>query len=123
MYKVVGLLKKREGLSNEAFREYYEGYHRVIGEKYLRQYASRYMRRYLKPFGDPISGQCGEHFYDVILEIWYHSEAAFQSANALFSQPEIAREISEDEEKLFDRSSNRFYTVSEVESTMVTEGE
>ena len=122
MYKVVGLLKKHADLSSEAFRDYYEGHHRVIGEKYLSQYASRYTRRYLKPFDDPVSGYGGEHFYDVILEIWYYSEAAFQSANALFAQPEIAREIAEDEEKLFERSSNRFYTVSEAESTMSAEG-
>jgi hypothetical protein len=122
MYKVVGLLKKHADLSSEAFRDYYESYHRVIGEKYLSRYASRYMRRYLNPFADPISGHCGEHEYDVILEVWYHSEAAFQSANALFSQPEVAREIAEDEEKLFDRSSNRFYTVTEVESSLVNEG-
>ncbi|MFA7554958.1 MAG: EthD domain-containing protein [Spongiibacteraceae bacterium] len=121
MYKVVGLLKKHPDLSTEAFRDYYESYHRVIGEKYLHQYASRYIRRYLNPFSDPISGQSGEHYYDVVLEIWYHDETAFQSANELFSQPDIAKEIAEDEEKLFDRGSNRFYTVSEVESNLLTE--
>ena len=47
MFKVIGLLKRRPDLTPEAFRDYYETHHRLIGEKYLKPYATRYMRRYL----------------------------------------------------------------------------
>ena len=49
MFKTVGLLKRRPGMSVEDFRSYYESNHRVIGEKYLTGNAVRYVRRFLDP--------------------------------------------------------------------------
>ncbi len=118
MYKVIGLLKRRAGMSPQDFRAYYESHHRVIGEKYLRDYAVRYLRRYLQGFADPITGQVAEQEYDVLLEIWYRDQQAFEAANRRFTEPEISAEIAADEEKLFDRSASRFYTLQEVESDL-----
>jgi hypothetical protein len=121
MYKVVGLLKRRAGLSTEAFRQYYESHHRIIGEKYLRDYAVRYMRRYLEGFSDPITGQVAEQEFDVLLEIWYRDKQAFEAANIRFVEPRVSAEIAADEERLFDRSASRFFTLEEVESDMTGE--
>ena len=49
MIKQIGLLKRKPGMTPEAFRAYYETSHRVIGEKYLTGYAQKYMRRFLDP--------------------------------------------------------------------------
>ena len=119
MIKMVGLLKRRPGMSVEAFRTYYESTHRRIGEKVLAGYATRYVRRYLNPSGGsdaPTFGDAGD--FDVILEVWYPDEAAAAAALEHQSLPDVAREIFEDEMKLFDRDKNRFFVIEEVESQM-----
>lgn len=114
MIKMIGLLKRRPGMSTAEFRDYYERAHRLIGEKHLAGYACRYVRRYL----DPAPGRTsdGEAPYDVILEVWYPDQAAFEAAGRHLAKPDIAAEIAADEERLFDRPQNRFYLVEEVES-------
>ena len=118
MIKTVGLLKRRPGMSIEDFRDYYETHHRVIGEKYLSGHAARYVRRFLDPAPNSRRGDLGEPEYDVILEIWYADQAAYDATREVLSAPEVRREIVEDEEKLFDRPSMRFYTVQEFESDL-----
>lgn len=118
MIKVIGLLKRKPGITPDEFRDYYETYHRVIGEKYLKGLATKYRRRYLTPFADPITGTLPDQHCDVVLEIWYPSQAIFDKANALFAKPEVAEEIAIDEEKLFDRPQNRFFFAEDVESEL-----
>tara|TARA_B100000686_G_C16568181_1_gene851452 strand:- start:164 stop:529 length:366 start_codon:yes stop_codon:yes gene_type:complete len=118
MFKTVGLLKRKPGMTTEEFRKYYESQHRLIGEKYLKGKAEKYMRRFLSPYPNPITGEQVEPEYDVILEIWYASRSAFEETGKILSSPEAAKEIAEDEEKLFDRPMNRFFFVEEVESEL-----
>ena len=118
MFKTIGLLKRRPGMSVEEFREYYESNHRVIGEKYLKGNAERYIRRFLNPYPHPLTGEEVEPEYDVLLEIWYKDQAAFEATGAKLTTPEAAKEISEDEEKLFDRPAMRFFSVEEFESDL-----
>jgi len=118
MFKVIGLLKRRPGMTPEEFKQYYETYHRVIGEKYLKAYAARYMRRYLHGFADPITGLAPDQQFDVVMEIWYHDEDAFKAASAQFTDAAVMQEIAEDEERLFDRPANRFFMIDEVESDL-----
>ena len=117
MIKVVTTLKRKAGLSTANFREYYENNHRLIGEKYLRNYAARYVRRYLNPQPDS-DGNMLEPDVDVLLEIWFENEERLQACGARLSEPEVAREILIDEEQLFDRSSKRSYVVEEFESQL-----
>ena len=115
MIKLVTALHRREGMSTEAFRAYYENHHRLIGEKYLDGYASRYVRRYLTaaPGNDEAEPIC-----DVLLEIWFEDEAAYAACGERLTQPDVAAEIAADEEKLFDRSRKRSYLVTECESDL-----
>lgn len=105
-------------MSTEAFREYYETHHRVIGEKYLSGYASRYMRRYLEPMAGA-DGVLHEPEYDVLLELWFPDEATWLACAARLSEPRATEEIARDEEKLFDSSRKRSYIVEEIESPMI----
>ena len=98
-------------MSTSDFRQYYETYHRLIGEKYLRGYAAKYQRRYL----NPTDGQ--DPAFDVILEIWYPNSTTQQAASTRLREPQVAAEIVADEQRLFDRASNRFFTVDEVDSS------
>ena len=48
VHKVFIFLKRRPGMSTEAFRDYYENHHRPLMEPYLRGLAG-YVRNYLNP--------------------------------------------------------------------------
>lgn len=114
LIKQIGLLKRRADMSVSEFRAYYESHHRLLGEKYLAGFASRYVRRYLDPLAPDAQGEA----YDVILEVWYADESAWDRCRARLSEPEVAAEIAADEEQLFERAANRFYTVQEFESQL-----
>ncbi len=118
MIKTVNLLKRKSGMSMEDFIEHYESTHRRIGEKYLKGHACHYVRRYLFPVADPATGETFEAAYDVLLEIWYPDQAAYDAFVAAVTDPEAAAEISADEANLFDRSSMRSFHVKEFESDM-----
>ena len=117
MIKLVMPMKRRPGMSIEEFRDYYETKHRVIGEKYLKGYADRYFRRFTNPTTDR-DGQVRDPEYDVFLEIWYPDQATMEACGKKLSEPAIAQEIREDEEKIFDMRFMRSYLVDECESDL-----
>lgn len=104
-------------MSTEDFRAYYEHSHRLIGEKYLRGYATRYVRRYLHPIAD-IKGNLSQPQFDVLLEIWFADTSTFVACSNRLNEPEVAREIMEDEERLFDLTEKCSYLIEECESLM-----
>lgn len=111
---VITLLKRREGMSREAFRTYYEASHRRIGEQVLAGYATRYVRRYLTP----IDGQDQPCDADVVMEIDFPDEATRDACFAAMGDPETMAMIAMDEEKLFDRSRIRTFSVTETVSDL-----
>lgn len=111
---VITLLKRREGMSREAFRAYYEARHRRIGEQVLAGYATRYVRRYL----NPIDGQDQPCDADVVMEIDFPDEATRDACFAAMGGPETMAMIATDEEKLFDRSRIRTFSVTEAVSDL-----
>ena len=117
MIKVVTLLTRKPGMSREAFIEYYETHHRIIGEKYLSGFATKYQRRYMRSAG--FREQDGDAPpFDVLMEIWYPDQEALNGALAVLSTEEAQAEIAADEERLFDRELIRSYMVEEYESEM-----
>jgi hypothetical protein len=117
VYKIIMPLRRKPGMSVEAFRNYYETYHRRIGEKYLAGYATRYMRRYTDALPDA-DGQMQDPDFDVLLEIWFPDAETFQVCAARFVTPEAEKEIREDEEQLFDRRHMPTYALHECESEL-----
>lgn len=117
MIKVVMPMKRRPGMSVAEFREYYESKHRLIGEKYLKGFASKYMRRFTNPTTDR-DGQLRDPEYDVFLEIWYPDQETMEACGKLLGSPDAQREIREDEEKLFDMRFMRSYVVDECVSDL-----
>lgn len=118
MLKFVTLLKRRPGMSREAFIDYYERHHARIGVKYLSGHALRYLRRYVRPMPNPVTGAHDEPEHDVVMEIWFADRAAFDATMARLAEPAVAAEIAEDEERLFDRSMHRHFFVEEHESAL-----
>jgi len=110
MFKTVTLLKRRPDLSMEEFIAYYESAHARIGERYLAGRALHYTRRFLHPLA-PADG--ADKPYDVVMEIGFADRAAFDATIAALSEPDVAAEIAEDEERLFDRAQNRMFFLEE----------
>ena len=117
MIKVVTLLTRKPGMSREAFIEYYENNHRLIGEKYLDGYAVKYQRRYLAPVDADVLNSADLPF-DVLMEIWFPDRAVMDKAMALLGTEAAQEEIVADEERVFDRALIRSYVVEEYESDM-----
>ena len=117
MIKLVMPMKRKPGMTVTQFREYYESTHREIGEKYLKGFASKYIRRFTNPNIDR-DGELREPEYDVFLEIWYPDQETYAACGEALSRPEVAKEIREDEEKLFDMRFMRSYLVDEFESVL-----
>ena len=114
MIKLVTLMRRKPGLSKADFIAYYEAHHRLIGEKVLAGYASRYVRRYLEASHD--KGRPDDP--DVVMEIWFPDQAAYDACFARMAQPALREDISADEDRLFDRGAMRSFIVRECESVL-----
>lgn len=115
MIKQLVLLKKRDDLTVEAFRNYYETHHRLIGEKYLNAHVARYVRRYL----ETPPGMAAEAMpYHVVTEMWFESEAKRDACYAGLRAPEAQAEILADEAKLFAPGGKFSSSVVEIASAI-----
>jgi EthD domain len=110
-------MKRRPGMTMEAFKDYYENHHVPLALKYSSD-ISRYVRRYLAPQPNPDTGAAGELQFDVITELWFDDEAKFQGTVKYLSTSVMPDEIVEDEKRLFDRPTMRMATIVERESDM-----
>lgn len=111
---VITLLKRREGMSKADFIAYYEAHHRRIGEKVLGGYATRYVRRFLHP----TDGVDQHEDTDVVMEIDFPDAETQAACFAAMGDAATMAEIVADEEKLFDRSRIRTFTVEEHASDL-----
>jgi uncharacterized protein (TIGR02118 family) len=117
VFKILLPMKRKPGISVEAFREYYENHHAPLAAKSSGM-LSRYVRRYLEPHSHPETGAPGELPYDVITELWFDDEAVFRGTLAYLTTHVMPAEIVADEEQLFDRSSFRIMTVVECDTDL-----
>jgi uncharacterized protein (TIGR02118 family) len=114
-YKILLFMKRRPGMTMEAFRDYYENHHAPLCQKYASG-ISRYVRRFLTPHPNPETGESGELPYDVITELWFEDEATFRGTVKYLATSIMPDEVVEDERRLFDRPRMRMATVVECES-------
>lgn len=114
-YKILLFMKRRPGMSVEAFRDYYEHRHAPLCAQYSAG-VQRYVRRYLNPQPHPETGPADELPFDVITELWFDDEAIFTGALGYITTTIMPVEITDDEKQLFDRTSFRIATVVECET-------
>lgn len=116
-YKILLFMKRRPGMSVEAFRDYYETRHVKLCEKYTTG-LSRYIRRFLDPIPNPAAGGREDLQFDVITELWFEDEAVFRGTLNYLATSPMPDEVIKDEENLFDRPMSRIATVVECESSL-----
>jgi hypothetical protein len=112
MFKCIALLKRKEGLSRAAFIDYYETRHSVLIRRLLPDILD-YRRNFVEPDGAFVFPGAAPIDFDVITEIRFADRAAYERFIAKAAEPDIARQIAEDEENVFDRSATRLLVVEE----------
>lgn len=114
MFKALGLLKRRAGMSREDFKAYYEQHHKETGAALLPGRAKRYFRRYFSLIPHPTDGAgFAELEFDAMVEMWFETEQDFHDAMSLIVGTSFGDYVVNDEEQLFDRSKNRFILVEQ----------
>ena len=117
MFTVIGLFKRRPGMTMDEFINHYENVHAKLGAKCLPTLVE-YKRRYLYPVPYPLDGSIVEAEYDVITEMTFVDRAASEAAYAALAEGECNILLSEDEENLFDKPKNRLLHVEEHSSIL-----
>lgn len=112
MFKCIALLKRKSGLSRDAFIDYYEARHAPLIRRLLPGILD-YRRNYVDLGGAFLFPGAAPIDFDVVTEIWLADRAAYDRFTAVAAQPDIAQRIAADEENLFDRSASRMFMVEE----------
>ena len=112
MIKVIALLRRKEGLSREAFIAYYETRHAPLIRSLLPGIAD-YRRNYVDRAGAFESPVAAVDF-DSVTEMRFASRADYDAFLAVAAWPEVAAAIAADEENVFDRAATRMFVVDET---------
>lgn len=112
MIKLIALLKKKPGTTREMLIDYYENHHAPLavkltpmGHDYRRSYTQR-----VRVNGKEVD-MAGE--YDVVSEVWFRDQQAYEAFAAAMRDPEIFAQIKADEERFLDRSASKILMVEE----------
>ena len=112
MHKVLLFMKRRKGLSFNAFRAYYEIRHVPLCMTHIGD-AKRYIRRYIeRRKGEP------EPEFDVITELWFAERLSVDGLLKTLRKDDLPADVIADEEKLFDRAKTRAFVVTEAETSL-----
>jgi len=106
--KVMLLVRRKEGMTREQFREYYERNHAVLAARHMSR-CVRYVRNHVRE--EP----SGPQDFDVITEFWFDIEPTAEALYAMADAATVAL-LEEDEERFMDRASMRVITVWEDET-------
>ena len=102
MIKTIAFLKRKAGLSQAQFIEYYETRHAPLILSIAPQVCD-YRRNFLMPEGAILAPGAPLPDFDVVTELWY-ADGYCPSAMAAFTDPVNAARIAADEENALDRA-------------------
>lgn len=115
MVKIIGLLKKKQGMSTADFRAYYESHHAPLATRLLPPGAD-YRRSY--PNVVRIEGKEveGEPEFDAVSEVWFVDRASYEAFAETMQDPNNRAAIVEDEARFAERAATRIMVVEEHRS-------
>lgn len=120
MFKVLWLMKRKDGTSMDDLINYYENHHSVLAKKLWDQKFRplKYMRKYFRPishllpFADTLSGAD----FDLAMEMWFESPEHFTQMLEVCSPEEIWKTIIEDENRFLDPHKRAIFVLEEHET-------
>ena len=107
MFKVFAYLTKRDDITPEAFKDYYENHHVPLVLS-LAPLPKVYKRNYLVR-GDAANLESPAIAFDVITELAWDDRSGFENWITVLGIPEIA----EDEARFLDRAKTTAYVIDE----------
>lgn len=115
MFKSIALLRRRSDINRDEFIDYYENTHSALILRLLPDILD-YRRNYVEQEGAFLYPGISALDFDVVTELHFADRAAYDRFLAKAGEADIARQIAEDEENLFDRSLTRMFVVEEKRS-------
>lgn len=112
MIKLVALLKRKPGMSREDFIAYYEMRHAPLAMQ-LTSMGHDYRRNYPRTVRVEGREVDAAPEYDVITEVWFHDQRAYEAFAASMRTPQVRAQIVADEEQFLDRASSCIFIVDE----------
>lgn len=116
MVKLIHFMKRKEGMTFEEFKDYYENHHAVLGAKVLHKMVG-YRRNYPMESGFANWPEIVPDF-DVCTETWFNTREDFEEMMAHSVKPDIRAILGEDELKFADINSVKVFMVEEHVSDM-----
>lgn len=117
--KMVVMFRRRQDLTPEQFRDYYENRHAPLALTlfpYLKGYKRNYIRRDLIHRRAQPEGVAAPLDFDAITEIVFDSKADYERMVKDMTDPAIRDRVIEDERKFLDRSATVVLMVEEATS-------
>src|ERR1700679_3242041 len=114
MFKMIVLLKKKPGMSDAAFRDYYEGHHAQLVRRSAPK-MRKFVRNYLTPIGNEVYVADEAGAVSCVTEAWFQSKEDFDQTVADILNSDTAEALVRDEENLFDRPFIRWFAAEEIE--------
>lgn len=111
MFKVFGFLRKKEGITTQAFIDYYENHHVPLICR-LAPTPIVYKRNYLSR-GDELNRGDDAIDFDVVTELVFATRAAYLAWRGELSKPGSGEQVAADEEKFLDRSRTKACMIEE----------
>lgn len=114
--KFMVLLKRRNDITKQQFRDHYENIHVPLGEKYIGHLLTGFSRHYPGMMADFMlddwtTGRMGDGdtgcAYDAISVYEFRDQAAIAEMANILARPEVCGELSADEKKFLDRAACR----------------
>lgn len=106
MVKLIGLVKRKSGITQEEFSRYWEERHGPLVEKVFPG-----VKRYVQNHAVRL-GRGGEPKIDGVVELWFDDLESLQAV-ADFYEGEEGKVIRDDEENFIDRSKMAFFIAEE----------
>lgn len=115
--KIISLIRRKPGLSREAFIDYYESRHVLLGLRHTEMCA--YRRNYVDDADPTLPGDPVTLGFDVITESVFADRTSLERSWAHCADPAVTREFEVDEAKFIDRSVTKMFVVGERDSVVV----
>lgn len=121
MFKVIWLMKRKEGTSQADLISYYENHHSLLAKKLFLDNdfkPLKYMRKYfhsvsdILPFADTLSGAD----FDLAMEMWFESREDFHRMIEFSSPEEVWKMVLEDENRFLDPHKRAIFILEEHET-------
>lgn len=124
MYKVIAMIKRRQDLTPEQFRDHYEGKHIPLVIQHIGDIALSHTRNYIETALASLEKEAAESgndwssLYDCVMEIALPDKDALERMFTRIGQPDIEALFVEDEARFVDRGASRIFICESRESPM-----